>query len=263
VARILAISSHVVRGHVGLAANVPALQSLGHEVWALPTVLLASRPGWGRLIRYELPSTDLSGMLAALEVDGCWPMLDAVFTGYFPSSAVVGVAADAIARIKAANPSLLVCVDPILGDAGRLYVAQETAEAIRDRLVPLADVAMPNLYELTWLTGTRPETAAEVVRSACSLGPATVVVTSAAHTSAGVGTLLVVRGSISEHQSRTRSAIPNGAGDVLAGLFLGHLLRGEPAEAALRASLISLDRVLATSEGKPVLDLAALHESPT
>ena len=31
------------------------------------------------------------------------------------------------------------CVDPILGDAGRLYVAQETAEAIRDRLLPLAD----------------------------------------------------------------------------------------------------------------------------
>ena len=48
-ARILAISSHVVRGNVGLAATVPALQSLGHEVWALPTVLLASRPGFGRL----------------------------------------------------------------------------------------------------------------------------------------------------------------------------------------------------------------------
>jgi pyridoxine kinase len=262
-ARILAISSHVVRGNVGLAATVPALQSLGHEVWALPTVLLASRPGLGRLSRYELPQTELVGMLAALEADGCWPMLDAVFTGYFPSAAAVGVTVDAIARIKAANPSLLACVDPILGDAGRLYVAQETAEAIRDRLLPLADVAMPNLFELTWLTGTRPETAAEIVRSACSLGPATVVVTSAAHTPAGVGTLLAMRGSISEHQSRTRTAIPNGAGDVLAGLFLGRLLRGEPAEAALRASLVSLDHVLTASEGKPVLDLAALHPSPT
>ena len=117
------------------------------------------------------------------------------------------------------------CVDPILGDAGRLYVAQETAEAIRDRLVPLADVATPNLFELTWLTGMPARRAAEIVRSACNLGPATVVVTSASHTPAGVGTLLVVRGSISEHQTRTRSAIPNGAGDVLAGLFLGRLLR--------------------------------------
>jgi pyridoxine kinase len=263
-ARILAISSHVVRGQVGLAATVPALQSLGHEVWALPTVLLASRPGLGRLHRYQLPQTELADMLAALESDGCWPMLDAVFTGYFPSAAAVGVAAHAIARIKAANPSLITCVDPILGDVGRLYVAQETAEAIRDRLIPLADIAMPNLFELTWLTRAAAETATEVVRSACSLGPTTVVVTSVAHSPAGVGTLLVVRGVISEHHTRVRSAIPNGPGDVLAGLFLGHLLRSEPAESALRASLASLDRVLAASEGKPVLDLAALlPASPT
>jgi pyridoxine kinase len=262
-ARILAISSHVVRGTVGLAATVPALQSLGHEVWALPTVLLASRPGLGRLTRYPLPEADLTGMLAALEADGCWPMLDAVFAGYFPSPAAVRIAADAIARIKAAHPSLLVCVDPILGDAGRLYVAQETAEAIRDRLLPLADVAMPNLFELTWLTGAPAATPAEIVQAACRLGPAIVVVTSAAHSDAGVGTLLAVRGSISEHLSRTRQGIPNGAGDVLAGLFLGHLLRREPAEAALRASMASLDDVLAASEGQTVLDLAALRPAPT
>jgi pyridoxine kinase len=178
-----------------------------------------------------------------------------VFTGYFPSPAAVRTAADAIARIKAAHPSLLVCVDPILGDAGRLYVAQETAEAIRDRLIPLAGVAMPNLFELTWLTGSPAGTPVEIVQAACSLGPATVVVTSASQTAAGVGTLLAVRGSISEHQSRPRNAIPNGAGDVLAGLFLGRLLRREPAETALRASLASLDPVLAASEGRPVLDL--------
>ena len=52
-AKVLAISSHVVRGAVGLAATVPALQYLGHEVWALPTVLLSSRPGLGRLAKRE------------------------------------------------------------------------------------------------------------------------------------------------------------------------------------------------------------------
>ena len=29
----------------------------------------------------------------------------------------------------------------------------ETAEAIRDQLVPLASIATPNLFELQWLTG--------------------------------------------------------------------------------------------------------------
>ncbi len=43
-ARILAISSHVAHGHVGLGAIVPALNRLGHEVIALPTVLLSNHP---------------------------------------------------------------------------------------------------------------------------------------------------------------------------------------------------------------------------
>ncbi len=116
---------------------------------------------------------------------------------------------------------------------------------------------------MTWLTGLRTESAVEVVQAACKLGPPTVAVTSASHTDAGVGTLLVVRGAISEQQSRTRNAIPNGAGDVLAGLWLGRLLQHEPPEAALAASLLSLDRVLAASEGRPMLELSALHPQPS
>src|SRR5262245_56822183 len=114
-ATVLAISSHVARGHVGLAATVPALQWLGHEVLALPTVLLASRPGLGHLVRHDVPPPDLGAMLAGLEKDGCWPSLDTVFTGYFPSPASVRAAAQAIAGVKQANPCALVFVDPILG----------------------------------------------------------------------------------------------------------------------------------------------------
>src|SRR6476646_2004196 len=152
-AKVLAISSHVVRGHVGLDATVPALQHLGHEVWALPTVLLASRPGLGRLVKRDMPADDLAAMLAALEADGCWGSLDAVLTGYFPSPQSALVAAQAIARIKAARPDIPVLVDPVVGDAGRLYVAQATAEAVRDALLPLASITTPNLFELSWLTG--------------------------------------------------------------------------------------------------------------
>jgi len=136
-ARVLAISSHVVRGHVGLDATVPALHHLGHEVWALPTVLLASRPGLGRMVKHDLPADALAAMLVALESDGCWPSLDAVLTGYFPSPQSVLPAARAIASIKAAKPDIPVLVDPVVGDAGRLYVAQATAERpVHDRAPP-------------------------------------------------------------------------------------------------------------------------------
>ncbi len=196
-ARILALSSHVVRGSVGLAATVPALQSLGHEVWALPTVTLAARPGLGAAAskaagRRAPTAKELTGMLKALEQDGCWPMLDAVFTGYFASADAVAAVADVVMRIKAAKPGVRLLVDPIIGDGGRLYVPEETAAAIRDQLLPLADIATPNLFELEWLTGARGVMQTdEIVAAAQRLGPASVVVTSARSTETEIVTLLV------------------------------------------------------------------------
>lgn len=258
-ARILAISSRVVRGQVGLDATVPALQYLGHEVWALQTVLLASRPGLGRLVRHDLPVDAFAGMLQALADDDCWPLLDAVFTGYFPSAGSVAAAADAIAGIRAARPGIPVMVDPILGDGGRLYVAPATAEAIRDRLLPLATIAVPNLFELQWLAGRPVHTAEEIAAAARALGPPTVIVTSAIESSTHVATLAVTASAERFERSTVKCAgIPNGAGDVLAGLLLGNLVRGTELSAALDASLSTLARVLAASERKAVLDLAAL-----
>jgi pyridoxine kinase len=197
--------------------------------------------------------------LAALEADGCWAGLDAVLTGYFPSANTVEVAADAVARIKSTNARVRVLVDPVLGDAGKLYVAPDTAAAIRDRLLPLADIATPNLFELGWLSGGAADRAG-IIAAARRLGPATVVVTSALETVGGVTTLLVTPVDAVEHCERGLANIPNGAGDLFAGLLLGHLLIKPSLEAALSASLADLDTVLAASAGKPVLDLAALPE---
>jgi pyridoxine kinase len=259
-ATILAISSHVARGRVGLAATVPALQWLGHEAWALPTVLLAGRPGLGRPSRHEVPPADLTAMLAALEADGCWSGLGAAFTGYFPTPQSVAAAAAAVRRIRQAMPEVPVLVDPILGDNGRLYVAEATAAAIRDELLPLATIATPNLFELGWLTGTGESAAGDPAAAARRLGPPTVVVTSAAETSDAIATLAVVGTTVVERTRLRREGIPNGAGDVFAGLLLGYVLNGYALSAALDASLADLDRVLAASSGRDVLDLSALRQ---
>ena len=262
-AKVLAISSHVVRGQVGLNATVPALQHLGHEVWPVPTVVVASRPGLGRLAKHELPPESLGAMLAALEADSCWTSLGAVLTGYFPSATAVLAVAREIARIKARRPDLPVLVDPVVGDAGRLYVSQATAEAIRDALMPMATIATPNLFELAWLTGCDLRDPAQVAACARQLGPPTVVVTSARQTGSVVATLLVGTDKGTEREMRKRDGVPNGAGDLFAGLFLGSWLTGSTTEAALDASLADLDRVLAASVGRDVLALQALRTRGT
>jgi pyridoxine kinase len=259
-ATVLAISSHVARGSVGLAASVPALQWLGHEVWAVPTVLLASRPGLGRLARHDLPPEDLAAILAALEADACWRRLDAVLTGYFPSAESVRAASAAVQSIRQAAPDIPVLVDPIMGDAGRLYVCEATAAAIRDDLLPLATIATPNLFELGWLAGTAVDAPADAAATARLLGPQAVLVTSAAETRDRIATLLVTATDAVERSSPRHDAIPHGAGDLLAGLLLGHLLNGGDLAQAVDATLADLDRVLAASPGWDVLQLRALAD---
>jgi len=260
-ARILAISSHVVRGQVGLAASTPALQSQGHEVWALPTVLFAQRPGLGRQSRLDLGAADLAAMLAALEADGCWARIDAVLTGYFPSAASVRVAARAIGAIRASQSHALICVDPILGDDGALYVGAETAAAIRDELLPMASVATPNLFELGWLADAPCLDLAAVAAAAGRLDPPTVLVTSATAAGSEVTTLLVTPAAMFARTTPYVADLPHGAGDLLAGLFLAHLLKGAGSAAALDAALAQLVRVLRASQGREALDLSALDAS--
>jgi pyridoxine kinase len=261
-ARILAISSRVVCGQVGLDATAPALQWLGHEVWGLPTVVLASRPGLGRLVAHALPASALGDMLSGLETDGCWAKVDAVFTGYFPSRDSVITAARAIRRIRSARPYIPIMVDPIVGDAGRLYVTPDVAEAIRDMLLPLATIATPNRFELYWLAQQTGTNAAETAEIAQRLGPSAVIVTSATETQSSITTLIV-----SDQGSRPRSTpkrpnIPNGAGDLFAGLLLGYVLRGQALLPACDAALADLDRVLEASAGHDVLQLSALAAPP-
>ncbi len=152
-ARVLAISSHVARGCVGLAATVPALQWLGHEVWALPTVLLASRPGLGQFVKHDLPPPDLGAMLSALEADGCWASLDAVFTGYFPSPQSVAVAAQAIARIKAVNAKVSSASIRFWAMPGSSTSPRRPPRPSATSCCRWRPIATPNLFELQWLTG--------------------------------------------------------------------------------------------------------------
>ncbi len=263
--RVLALSSHVVRGSVGLAATVPALQSLGHEVWALPTITLAARPGLGHAAaasggRRVTTGAEITAMLAALEADGCWRKLDAVLIGYFATPDAVHAAAEALARIKSQNGAVRVLVDPIIGDGGRLYVSAETAGAIRDHLLPLADIATPNRFELQWLAGLSAMEGENAIEAAArGLGPALVCVTSAIETHDSITTMLVVKdGVASQGASRRVDAVPNGTGDLFDGLLLGHLLRGYEAQQALAAALGMLARVLEPSAGCDVLQLDRL-----
>jgi pyridoxine kinase len=264
-ARILAISSQVARGHVGLSAIVPALQALGHEVIALPTILLSNHPAHAHSAGEHVSPALLQRMLEALDANGWLAGLDAILTGYLPSAAHVTFAATAVARARVASPAAIYLCDAVLGDTPKgLYIAPDAAAALRDSLVATADIIKANTFELGWLAAGAATNAADAQHLVAAHGWRDVIVTSLP--CGTMGRLANVWTGASRSPARVevdeRDGVPKGTGDLLAGLLLGHLLGagGTTADidrrAVLARSIADLQRNIEASLGCDELQLA-------
>lgn len=231
---VLILSSHVAASRVGGMAQVLALQPFAVDTALVPTVLFGRHPGWGPPGGAAVAAETMRAMLEGIEAQGLFALTDAVITGYFSTPEQVAVAHDTLLRVRAANPAARLIIDPVLGDEGKgLYVKPEVAAAIRDTLVPQADLVAPNRFELGWLCGTEtPETAEAAAKLARRLGkPALVSSIPGGTDEIGV---LYADGEdawLAVHE-RVDTA-PNGTGDVLTALFAAHLIEGQPPEKAL------------------------------
>jgi pyridoxine kinase len=243
---VIVISSHVVRGAVGNRAAVFALETLGHRVWALPTVILPWHPGHSRSTRVTVPDTDFQSIIDDL-IKAPWiGEVRAVLSGYLGSPGQAEDVARLVTALKERNPDLFYACDPVVGDANGLYVPDEVAAAIRDRLLPLATLATPNRFELSWLSGAALETNAAILDAALGLGPPRVLVTSAIPMmNGGTGNLFLSgrHALLAEH--RLIEDPPNGAGDLLSAVFLARLLQGLSEERALQMATASVFEIIA------------------
>ncbi len=258
---ILSLSSQVAHGHVGHSATVFIWQRLGIEVIALPTILLSNRPDYPHRAGERIAPEFLEKMLEAIETNGWLGGVDAVFTGYLPSSEHVSFAARLVRKLKARTPELLYCCDPILGDEpGGLYIAEEAAQAMRDELLPLTDLLTPNRFELGWLTGVSVASRADAVAAAAGLGRMVLATSGPGDRDGDLVNLLTADGQAWEAVVARREAVPHGTGDVMAALFLAQILRLQPAASALALTTGGLEAIIEASEGREELDLVGSQD---
>ena len=259
---VLVISSHVVRGSVGARAAF-ALERLGHRVWTLPTVVLPWHPGHGRAHRVVFSPEDFDALCADLARAPWLAEVGAVMTGYLGASAQAVAIARLIDAVKAANPSAVALVDPVMGDEGGLYVPGEIVEAQR-ALVAKADIATPNRFELAVLSNRPTETLPDLAAAARTLGPSRVVVTSAPAMMRGkIATALVAGEEVLVAENALVSGAPSGTGDLFASIYLSRLLHGFTDASALEGAAAGTFELVARSvrDGSSELELAAHQDA--
>lgn len=261
-ATILSISSQVVYGAVGNSASAFAMERLGHEVWEVPTVLLAHHPGYGRYEGGPLDAELVAGLVRALDEKGWLKRCDAVVSGYLADAEQADAVADAVARVRAANPEALYLCDPIMGDEGASYVAPDV-EAAQAALVRMADIITPNWFEFGKLTGETPADARSAVPIARKLGPKIVAITSAPAPTGRISSLAVearkgYRAETPKHMPSNGEGAPKGTGDLFAAIFLARLLTGVALPQALARAAASAAALVKSSveAGRAELALA-------
>lgn len=260
---VIVLSSHVVRGSVGIRASAFALERLGFPVWAMPTILLPFHPGHGPGERIVPPAKSFSALVDDLIASPWLGEVGGILTGYLGDAGQVAPVRRLVDAVKARNPQALYCCDPVIGDAGRLYVKDDLAVAMRDRLVPIADVTTPNMFELGWLTGNAVEGLDDVMAAARSLASRSVIATSVpARRKRHIAAALISEqhAVLAEH-AHIESAV-KGTGDLFSALVLARLLEGgEPPQAVARAAAGVLEVVAATVQlGREELALEAAQQ---
>jgi pyridoxine kinase len=243
---VIVVSSHVARGSVGNRAAVFALETLGYPVWAVPTVILPWHPGHGRATRIVPEPEQFAALMKDLEQAPWLGEVAGVLSGYLGNAEQAHAVASLVRAVRAKNPRATYICDPVMGDAGGLYVAEPLARALRDVLVPIADIATPNRYELEWMAGAKLDDMRSVIAAANDAGPATMLVTSApAMIAGGIGNLLLTPSAALLAEHRIIERPPNGLGDLTAAVFLARLLDGQPAAKALQSTTAAVYEILA------------------
>ena len=241
--QILLINDVVGYSHVGMVAMLPILTYLGHPTYNLPTALVSNTLDYGRF--NVLETTDY--MRGTIPV---WKQLgfnfDAICTGLMFSEEQAKLVASYCAEQHQQGTTIF--VDPIMGDAGRLYngMTERQVQLMREML-SVADLTFPNYTEACYLTDTpyREEglswqEACDMLDRLVALGAKSAIITSARVE--GHNCVIGRRSDeplagFEQHYNDglyfriDYEEIPvlfHGTGDIFSAVLIGHLMKGEP-----------------------------------
>ena len=244
--RLLTIQDISCVGQCSLTVALPIISACGIEAGILPSSVLSNHTGKGfsawtfRDLTDEMPK--ILDQWIKEKID-----FDAFYTGYV-SKAQIPHILDIFK--KAARPSGAVkIVDPAMADNGKLYAGFD-ADFPKEmaRLVAVADYALPNLTEASFLLGQEYIESGydkayieKTIAGLHKLGAKNVILTGVSFEPSKLGVAVSDGSRIDYYFNERLPAAMHGTGDVYASAFAGALLRGKP---VLEAAAIAADFVV-------------------
>lgn len=256
---ILSIQSNVIHGHVGNGASLPIYHHFGMATQHLDTIRLAAHPGHGTTARDVMDGAIMSAIYEDYLKLVHMPNITAIHTGYFGSSEQVRITAKFMARMKERFPDMICLIDPVIGDKGRLYVAEDIPRALADDLLPLADIITPNQFELSYLSGqpiTQVDDAITALKS-WQDNKTMIAIATGITQEDKICDIACHDKEIHRHEASLLSSGVSGGGDAFAALFLAHYLAGKPVAEALSDASSAAYQMVINSQSPLDLNIAS------
>ena len=231
---VLSIAGSDSSGGAGIQADIKTIAA--HRLFAESAIT-------------ALTAQNTLGVTGVLDIDPAFvaKQIDAVFedirpaavkVGMVSSAAIIEAVADALERHAAAN----IVVDPVMvATSGARLIGDDAIEALKARLLPLADVVTPNMPEAEVLCGFPVNDDASMERAANELSERVqgAVLVKGGHSAARADDVLVARaGAPAFWLSAPRVDTQNthGTGCTLSSAIACGLAKGLPMEEAVRAA---------------------------
>ena len=177
---ILSIQSSVIFGYVGNSIAAPVLQTLGHDVWRIDTVNFSNHPGYGKFTGAVKELEQLDNEIKGICDLGILPNCEVILSGYLGEIDTAASVLKTVNLVKKQNKAALYVLDPVIGDDDQIYVKEGLVEVFKNKLLPKADVIIPNRSELGWLSDIKIRDLSTLKIAAMNIikrGPKNVIVT--------------------------------------------------------------------------------------
>lgn len=271
--RVLSIQSHVAYGYAGNKAAVFPMQKLGIEVSPIYTVQLSNHTQYDVFRGAFFSPEDIKSIIDGMKANNFLKKHDAVLSGYIGDVNVAKVIVDTVVDLKKANPNAIYCCDPVFGDiydhedVGHIFASKDHPKMFIDKLLPIADIITPNLFELATLTETTINNYDDIKMACNTLIQKTgkqdqiIIVTSTSFNKAKTGIAVYQNGRLDYLESPKYKVQPkvSGSGDITAAMFLSYILNGEALSTALRNITTCLDGIFKTTHELDTDELALIQ----